>query len=311
MDINNVSGALLLFSFTVLICWPLGNYMSRVYSKERSLLDILESGEAKVFKWLGVNPGIGMGFKQYVLAFASVNVVWLIYAFFILVFQSDLLLNPANNPSMDWTLALHSAVSFITSTNLQHYSGETGATYFSQIAVFTFLQFVSAAASLAVGVAVVRCLKTNGAGLGNFYFDFVRSMTRILIPLSIVASVFFLFRGMPMTFNVPEDMVTLQGDTISVATGPVAAMISIKELGSNGGGYFGTNDAHPFENPDFVSFLIHYIIVLLLPVAFIFFIAFFLKNKAFSRMIFGVMASGFFFCHSACYFTGSEWESPC
>ncbi|NIJ55175.1 potassium-transporting ATPase subunit KdpA [Dyadobacter arcticus] len=293
MDEINLPASLILFSVVALFSWPLGKYMSQVYSKQKSFSDFFEPVEDRIFKWLGIDPHAEMGLKQYLTAFLLLNLVWLVYAFFILLFQGDLMLNPAGNPSMDWTLALHSAISFITSTNLQHYSGESGATYFSQLAVFTFLQFVSASASLAVGVAVVRSLAKTDAGLGNFYFDFVRSATRILFPLSVLVSVFFLFRGMPMTFDPAQQVVSMQGDTTIVASGPVAAMISIKELGSNGGGYYGTNDAHPFENPDQISFVIHYIIVLLLPLAFVFFIGFYLKNHAFAKMIFAVMIAGF------------------
>jgi K+-transporting ATPase ATPase A chain len=139
---------------------------------------------------------------------------------------------------MDWSLALNSAISFLTSTNLQHYAGETGATYLSQMAVFMFLQFVSAATSLTAGIAVVRGLTSGtGSDLGNFYKDFVRSLTRVLLPLSVIVAVLFTFNGMPMTFRGPDKLTGVSGDSVQVATGPVAAMIPIKELGSNGGGF--------------------------------------------------------------------------
>lgn len=285
-------GSLLLFFIVVILSWPLGKYMSKVYKDDLSGDGLLTKAERKIFRLMKVNPSSTMNIRQYLLAFATVNMIWLLYGFGILLVQGQSLLNPAGNPSMEWTLALHSVISFITSTNQQHYSGETGATYLSQISVFTLLQFVSAAASLSVGVAVIRCLKRTGQQLGNFYVDFIRSCTRILFPLAILAATFFIFRGMPMTFNSPETVVSLQGDTSVVATGPVAAMIPIKELGSNGGGYFGTNNAHPFENPDSISFVIHYIIVLLLPMAFIFFIGYFLENRKFANMILGVMTLG-------------------
>jgi len=235
-----------------------------------------------------------MDWKQYLSAIFVINSIWLVWAFFILIFQGELFLNPAHNPSMEWSLAINSAVSFLTSTNLQHYSGETGATYLSQIAVFMFLQFVSAATSLAAGIAVVRGLVNKTASdLGNFYKDFIRSLTRVLLPLSVVVAVFFMFRGMPMTFDGPHTIAGLQGDSIQVAKGPVAAMIPIKELGSNGGGFFGANDAHPFENPDFLSFVVHTIIVLLLPMAFVFCIGHYLGAPRFSKIIFTVMTAGF------------------
>ncbi len=160
--------------------------------------------------------------------------------------------------------------------------------------VFMFLQFVSAATSLSAGIAVTRGL---GAGtshdLGNFYKDFVRSLTRVLLPLSLIVAVLFAFNGMPMTFRGPRMIVGVSGDSVRVATGPVAAMIPIKELGSNGGGFFAANDAHPFENPNFFTFVLHVIIVLLLPMAFVFCVGKYLRSKRFSRMLFSVMTIGF------------------
>ncbi|BFM44889.1 potassium-transporting ATPase subunit KdpA [Flavobacterium sp. CFS9] len=196
---------------------------------------------------------------------------------------------------MEWTLALNSTVSFLTSTNLQHYSGETGASYLAQVGVFMLLQFLSAATSLCAGVAIVRGLAAQSIqGLGNFYSDFVKSSTRILLPLSIITATFFLFNGVPMTFEEPERITSVEGREIVVSTGPVAAFLPIKELGSNGGGFFGTNCAHPFENPNFFTYIIHTIIVWLLPMSFIIFVGRYLNNKKFSRMLLGVMLMGFF-----------------
>lgn len=291
---QNALVCILIFTVSLLLAWPLGAYMNKVYKGRDSFLDFLKPVEKFIFSVCRIDPLEEMTWKQYLIAMAVINGVWLVYAFVILIFQGSLFLNPAGNPSMEWSLAVNSAVSFLTSTNLQHYSGESGATYFSQIGVFMFLQFVSAATSLAVGVAVVRGLvaKTR-TSLGNFYHDFVLSLTRVLLPLCIVTAILFLFSGVPMTFNGPQKITTLQGDSTSVATGPVAAFLPIKELGSNGGGFFGANDAHPFENPTFFTFILHSIIVFLLPMAFVFFIGHFLQAKRFSQMLFGVMTLGF------------------
>lgn len=288
----NIVVSVFIFLLAVLLAWPLGKFMAKVYKGEKNLFDFISPFENRLFKWSGIKKDQSMNWKQYLLALLLINSIWLVYAVVLLLAQGKLFLNPAGNPSMEWTLSVNSAVSFLTSTNLQHYSGETGATYLSQIAVFTFLQFVSAATSLAVGVAVVRGLGKTGIGLGNFYVDFVRSFTRILLPLSIVVAVIFMFRGMPATFHGPDTITTLQGDTSNIARGPVAAMIPIKELGSNGGGYFGANDAHPFENPDFFTFIVHSVIVFLLPMAFIFMIGYYLRQKKFSKMLFAVMTAG-------------------
>ena len=283
----------IIFLLAVLLAWPLGRYMSNVYQEQRSLLDLFQPMEERIYRICKVNAKAEMNWKQYLSAFLVINAVWLIWAILLLLFQGQLWLNPAHNPSMSWSLALNSAVSFLTSTNLQHYSGETGATYLTQLAVFTFLQFVSAASSLCAGLAVVRGLsRTSVSGPGNFYKDFVRSFTRILLPLCLIAGTLFAFRGVPATLKGPYAIHSLQGDSLQVATGPAAVMLPIKELGSNGGGFFGANDAHPFENPDFFTFVLHCICVLLLPMAFVYFIGYYLKNRKFSRMMFAVMTAG-------------------
>ena len=291
---QNSIGCMFIFGIAVLLAVPLGGYLSRVYKEEKTRLDFLGPVEQFIYRFCGINTKAGMNWKQYLSAILVISSVWLVWGFVMLIFQGNLFLNPAGNPSMEWSLAFNAAVSFLTSTNLQHYAGETGSTYLSQMAVFMFLQFVSAATSLAAGIAVVRGLATKtGSNLGNFYIDFVRSLTRVLLPLSMIVAVLFMLRGMPMTFAGPDTITGLQGDTIHVARGPVAAMIPIKELGSNGGGFFNANDAHPFENPDFFSFAVHTVIVLLLPVAFVFCIGHYLDARRFTRVMFGVMTAGF------------------
>jgi len=286
-------GFILIFLITLLAAIPLGAYMKRVYRDEKSLLDFLKPLENGIYKLCGIDPGKAMDWKQYLFALLTIQIFWVVPAFIMLLLQGRLFLNPAHVPGMEWSLALNSAISFLTSTNLQHYSGETGASYLSQVAVFTFLQFVSAATSLAAGVAIVRGLTAvPGTGIGNFFNDFLRSCTRVLLPLSIIAAIIFMVGGMPMTFKGPHKLITLQGDTVNVAKGPVASMIPIKELGSNGGGFFGANDSHPFENPSFATFVVHFIIVFLLPMAFVFFIGYYLNRKKFALMIFGVMTAG-------------------
>ena len=294
MIIGGAIGSMIIFIIAVLLSLPLGRYLSKVYKEEKTILDFLNPAENFLYRICRINSMARMDWKQYLLAILVINGIWFAWGFIILLFQGKLFLNPAGNPSMEWSLTFNSSVSFLTSTNLQHYSGETGATYLSQMAVFMFLQFVSAATSLSAGIAVVRGLVSGTASdLGNFYRDFIRSLTRILLPLSIVAAIFFLMSGMPMTFEGPQTITGLQGDTVQVARGPVAAMIPIKELGSNGGGFFGANDAHPLENPDFFAFIIHTLIVLLLPMAFVFCIGHYLNARRFSKVIFAVMTAGF------------------
>jgi K+-transporting ATPase ATPase A chain len=290
----NIIGSIVILLLAVLLAWPVAVLMKKTYNGEKSFLNFMLPVEKFIFKICRIDPGIEMDWKQYLLSLMLIQVFWFAFGFVILLIQGLLFLNPAHIPNMEWTLALNSAISFLTSTNLQHYSGETGATYLSQLSVFMFLQFVSAATSLCAGVAIVRGLSSKSiSGLGNFYKDFVLSCTRILLPLCTLVAIIFMLNGMPMTFKGPHQIVTLQGDTTQVARGPVAPMIPIKELGSNGGGFFGANDAHPFENPNFLTFIVHVIIVMLLPVAFVFFIGLYLNQKKFSRMLFVVMLAGF------------------
>jgi K+-transporting ATPase ATPase A chain len=290
----NIIGSIVILLLAVLLAWPVAVLMKKTYNGEKSFLNFMLPVEKFIFKICRIDPGIEMDWKQYLLSLMFIQVFWFVFGFVILLIQGLLFLNPAHIPNMEWTLALNSAISFLTSTNLQHYSGETGATYLSQLSVFMFLQFVSAATSLCAGVAIVRGLSSKSiSGLGNFYKDFVLSCTRILLPLCTLVAIIFMLNGMPMTFKGPHQIVTLQGDTTQVARGPVAPMIPIKELGSNGGGFFGANDAHPFENPNFLTFIVHIIIVMLLPVAFVFFIGLYLNQKKFSRMLFVVMLAGF------------------
>jgi potassium-transporting ATPase potassium-binding subunit len=293
MIIQHSLGSIFIFLTAVFLAVPLGRYLSKVFKEEKTLLDFWDPVENFIYRICKIRSKAGMNWKQYLSAIFVVNGIWLVWGFALLLLQGKLFLNPAGNPSMEWSLALNSAISFLTSTNLQYYSGETGATYLSQIAVFMFLQFVSAATSLAAGIAVVRGLaRRSTADLGNFYKDLVRSLTRVLLPLSLIAAVLFMLNGMPMTFDGPHTNGSLQGDTIHVARGPVAAMIPIKELGSNGGGFFGANDAHPFENPNFFTFIVHTLLVLLLPMAFVFCIGYYLDARRFSRMLFIVMTAG-------------------
>src|ERR1019366_8022213 len=267
---------ILIFILSLLLALPAGSYMNKVYKGRKNFLDFLQPFENFIFPLCRIDPLPALPWKRYLLAMAVINAVWLVFGFVILIFPGSLFLNPAGNPSMEWSRGINSAISLLTSTNLQHYSGESGATYLYQMGVFMFLQFVSAATSLSVGVAVVRGLVAKtGTSLGNFYLDFVHSLTRILLPLCLITAILFVFSGVPATFSAPQHITTLTGDSVTVATGPAAPLLPIKDLGSNGGGFFGANNAHPFENPNFFSFILHIVIVFLLPMAFVFFIGYY------------------------------------
>lgn len=288
-------GCVVIFGLTIALAIPTGRYLTRVFGGEKTFLDFVGPLDRLLYRLGGVDPTRPMTWWQYLAAMAVINAVWVVYAFVVLLTQAGIpVWNQDGIPSMEWTLAFNTAISFLTSTNLQHYSGESGATYFTQLAVLTFLQFVSAATSLATGVALVRSLRAqSGSDVGNFYQDFVRSLTRVFLPLSVVGAVLLVFSGVPMSFEPNDSIQTMQGDTVAVARGPVAAMLPIKHLGSNGGGFFGANTAHPLENPNFGSFVVHLVNVLLLPMAFVVFVGFFLNRRKLAVIIFTIMTGCF------------------
>jgi K+-transporting ATPase ATPase A chain len=291
---SEILGVILMFGLTVALAIPLGKYIAKVYAGEKSLFDFFAPLENFFFRISGINAKREMNWKESMVALLTINLVWFLFAMFILMCQGWLPLNPDGNPSMSPHLAFNTAISFLVNCNLQDYSGETGATYLSQLVCLMFLQFVSAATGLAAAAIVFNALKERTTDkLGNFYNYFMKSLTRILLPLSIVVAIIFILNGMPMTFHGKDKITSLQGDTVQVSRGPVAAMIPIKHLGTNGGGWFGANSAHPFENPNYLTNIVEMIAQLLIPLAMIFALGFYLKRRKLAWMIFGVMTVGF------------------
>ncbi|WP_205512829.1 potassium-transporting ATPase subunit KdpA [Longitalea arenae] len=283
-------GVIITFFLSVLLAFPLGKYIAKVFKGERTITDFMNPLERLIFRFSGVDPAEGMNWKQFLKAMLSINMLWFVYAFFALIFQNKLPLNPDGNPGQTPDLAFNTAISFLVNCNLQHYSGETGLTYFTQLFVVTFLQFVSAATGIAALVAVFNGLKDkNTDNLGNFWAILVRSITRILLPLSLVMGIILAFNGTPSGFDGKDTITTLQGDTVQVSRGPAAGMIAIKQLGTNGGGWFGANSAHPLENPNYFTNIIETIAIILTPMALVFALGFYINRKKLAYVIFGVM----------------------
>jgi K+-transporting ATPase ATPase A chain len=212
------------------------------------------------------------------------------------LFQDKLPLNPDGNPGMTPDLTFNTAISFLVNCNLQDYSGETGATYLTQLFVITFLQFVSAATGIACLVGLLNALKEKTTNnLGNFWSIFVKTLTRILLPLSLVIAILLAFHGTPTSYAGKDTITTLQGDTVQVSRGPAAGMIAIKHLGTNGGGWFGANSAHPLENPDYFTNMLELVVQTLIPIAMIFALGFYINRKKFAYVTFIVMTIGFLF----------------
>lgn len=289
-----ILGVILMFILTLVLAIPFGKYIAKVFGGEKSILDFFAPLENFFFRISSIDAKKEMNWKQSMVAMLTINLVWFLFGMLILMNQGWLPMNPDGNPSMTPDLAFNTAISFLVNCNLQHYSGETGVTYLSQLVCLMFLQFVSAATGLAAAAVVFNALKERTTDkLGNFYNYFMKSLTRILLPLSVVVAILFMLNGMPMTFDGKQTITSLQGDTVQVSTGPVAAFVPIKHLGTNGGGWFGTNSAHPFENPNYFTNIIEMVAQFIIPLAMLFALGFYLKRKKMAWMIFGVMTLGF------------------
>jgi K+-transporting ATPase ATPase A chain len=290
---TELSGVVITFLLAVLLAFPLGRYISKVFKGERTLLDFLHPVERFIFRFCGIDPAKKMSWKEFLKAMLTINLVWFIYAFVLFLFQGRLPMNPDGNPSMTPDLTFNTAISFLVNCNLQDYSGETGATYLTQLFVITFLQFVSAATGIACAVALFNGLREKTTqNLGNFWDIFVKTITRILLPICLVIAVLLAFHGTPTSYDGKDTITTLQGDTVQVSRGPAAGMIAIKHLGTNGGGWFGANSAHPLENPDYFTNMLELVAQLLIPIAMIFALGFYINKKKFAYVTFAIMTIG-------------------
>ena len=287
-------GVIATYAITLVLAIPLGRYIARVYKGEKHWSDFLLPLERGIYKLAGVDPNSEMDWKQHLRALLTINALWFVYGFFMLLGQGALPLNPDGNAGMTPDLAFNTIISFVVNCNLQHYSGESGLTYLTQIAVIMFLQFVSAATGMAALAAVFKALAARSAsGLGNFWMYFTRSITRILLPLSLVTAFILVLQGTPMTFDGRSTVTTLEGAEQQITQGPVAAMVAIKQLGTNGGGFFGVNSSHPLENPTYLTNMMEAMSILLIPIALVFALGFYLQKKKLAWTIFGVMTTGF------------------
>ncbi|MGA2478774.1 MAG: potassium-transporting ATPase subunit KdpA, partial [Spirochaetia bacterium] len=256
----------------------LGKYMSRVFDGERHLLAFLSPVERGVYRISGIHPDREMNWKQYLGAVLVFNALCFLVVWVVLMTQKWLPLNPAKIDNMSWHLALNTAVSFMTNTNWQSYGGESAASYFSQMVALAVQNFVSAATGMAVLLPLIRGLRNRPSGavnalskgkilLGNFWVDLTRSILYVLLPLSIILAVLLMSQGVVQTFSGYVHAVTLEGKDQVIPMGPAASQIAIKQLGTNGGGFFNVNSAHPFENPTPFSNLLEVLAILLIPVA--------------------------------------------
>jgi len=290
---TEITGVIVTYGITLLLAIPLGRYIAKVFAGEKVWTDFLKPFERLIFKLSGIDPTEEMSWKGHMKAMLTISSLWLIYAFFALIFQDKLPLNPDHNPGQTPDLAFNTAISFLVNCNLQDYSGETGVTYFTQLFVLMFLHFMSAASAIAAMMVIYKGLKEKSTKtLGNFWNFFVKSITRFLLPGAIVIAIILAFNGTPASYKGADTVITMQGDTSHVSRGPAAAMIAIKHLGTNGGGWFGANSAHPFECPNYLTYMLEMIAQVVIPIALIFALGYYLNKKKFAYVIFGVMTIG-------------------
>ncbi len=291
---SEIIGIIVTYGLVLLMAIPLGRYIGKVFSYESTWLDKIFNPIDKIFfKVGGINPNIEMTWKQHLVALLSINVVWFVISMLVLTHMAWLPLNPDHNPSMTGDLAFNTSVSFITNTNLQHYSGETGLSYLGQL-VLMLWQFISAGCGIAIAAVVFMAMKEKTSlTLGNFYSFFVRSCTRILLPLAFIVAIILAFNGTPMTFEGKDTVTTLEGQQQSISRGPVAAFVAIKQLGTNGGGFYGPNSANPMENPNYLTNIVESASIILIPIALVFALGYVLKRKKLAWTIYGVMTLGF------------------
>ena len=270
---------------------PLGRYIARVSTGQRTLLDpVLRPIERLVLRVVGIDPAQEQTWQQYSRSLLASNVAMWLAAWTILTLQQYLPLNPDGIANMEPTLAFNTASSFTSNTNLQHYSGETGLSYFSQIFAITFLQFVTAATGIAACVAVMRALAGSRLRtIGNFYLDLTRANVRLLLPLAIVTAIVLMWQGSPATFDGAASAITVEGAEQTIARGVTAPMVAIKQLGTNGGGYFGPNSTHPFENPTPLSNLLETWAILAIPMAMVWTLGYIVGTRRLAVVIFAVM----------------------
>ncbi|MBK5722240.1 potassium-transporting ATPase subunit KdpA [Dysgonomonas sp. Marseille-P4677] len=269
MDIKDYT-QIFIFLFLLVALTPLlGSYMAKVLKGEKNILTpVFGKFEKYIYSLSGVNIAQTMSWKRYASSLLIFNFVGFIFLFVILLFQNWLPLNPQQVENMNWHTALNTSISFITNTNWQSYSGETGLSYFSQMTGLTVQNFLSAATGIAVLIALTRgIIGRTTDQIGNFWIDITRSILYILLPLSILLAILLAGQGVIQNFESYTEVITLNGGRQTIPQGPAASQIAIKQLGTNGGGFFGTNSAHPFENPTPFSNFLQLLAILIIPAA--------------------------------------------
>ncbi len=289
----------------LLLAWPLGRYMAAVYTGKRTWLDpVLNPLEKLFYRLSGVDPNHEMGWKEYAVSFMVFNILGIVVLFLIQIVQGHLPLNPQHFPGLKWDLALNTAVSFITNTNWQAYGGETTMSYLTQMSGLAVWNFLSPAVAMAVLIALIRGLvRRQASSIGNFWVDLTRSVLWILLPLAIVLALAFASQGVIQNLHPYVTAHTLEGAQQTIAVGPVASQEAIKDLGTNGGGFFNVNSAHPFENPSPVTNLLTMLALILIPAGLVFTYGHMVGDRRQGHAILGAMLIMFVIFLGVCYWS--------
>lgn len=291
---TEIIGIIAQIALLIILSYPLGKYIAKIYKGEKTFLDFMKPVERMMFKLSGIDQEKEMNWKQFLRALLVVNLFWFIWGMVLLVTQGYLPLNPDGNIGQTAHQAFNTCISFMVNCNLQHYSGESGLTYFTQIFVIMLFQFITAATGMAAMAGVMKALASKTTQtIGNFWKYLVLSCTRILLPLSLVVGFILILEGTPMGFNGKMEVTTLEGTKQYISQGPTAAIVPIKQLGTNGGGYFGVNSSHPLENPTFLTNMLECWSILIIPMAMTLAFGFYLKRRKLGYSIYGVMLVAF------------------
>mgnify|MGYP000772874867 CR=1 FL=1 len=287
---TEILGVIAQIVLMVVLAYPIGKYISKVFKGEKVWSDFMTPIEKIMYKLGGVDPTEEMNWKQFLKALLVINLFWFFWGMILLVSQGVLPLNPDGNLGQSVHQAFNTCISFLVNCNLQHYSGESGLSYLTQLFVIMLFQFITAATGMAAMEGIMKALaaKTTKT-IGNFWYFLVRSCTRVLLPICLVIGFILIIEGTPMGFDGKMEVTTIEGQTQYVSQGPTAAIVPIKQLGTNGGGYFGVNSSHPLENPTYLTNMIECWAILILPMAMVFAFGFYLKRKKLAYSIFGVM----------------------
>ncbi|OYU00226.1 MAG: potassium-transporting ATPase subunit KdpA [Burkholderiales bacterium PBB1] len=256
----------------MLLAWPLGQWLVRVANGHfPRWLAPVEAAERGLYRLAGIDPSAGMGWRAYALALVAFNVLGVLVVYALQRLQGPLPLNPAGMAAVSADSAFNTAIAFVTNTNWQGYAGEATMSHLTQMLALAVQNFLSAATGIVVVIALIRgFVARSSTSIGNFWVDITRVTAYVLIPLSLVFAVFLVSQGVIQNFGAPQQVATLQGDTQSIAMGPVASQEAIKMLGTNGGGFFNANSAHPFENPTALTNFVQMLAIFLIPTALVF-----------------------------------------